>query len=213
MPSDELYPEFDWWKGWEDLDQIQSPAAVLARPRGLGSLGRGSYFAEPYTIRSPHRVYVGDGVKVSERLFLAARDGEGPADHGGSFHIGDGCMIGADFYAYCADDVVIGSGVGISARVAIGDVVTNMNPDAPDGKIDTGFAPVRICDGAIIGLGAIILPGVTIGERAAVGAGSVVTRDVAPGCLAFGNPARILGSWDAETGAWISSLRVPRSRA
>ena len=41
-----------------------------------------------------------------------------------------------------------------------------------------------------IGGGAIILPGVTIGDNAIIGAGSVVTRDVRPGAVAVGNPAR-----------------------
>lgn len=52
--------------------------------------------------------------------------------------------------------------------------------------------PVRIKRYAYIGVGSIILPGVTIGERAIVGAGSVVTRDVPDGAVVGGNPARAL---------------------
>ena len=52
--------------------------------------------------------------------------------------------------------------------------------------------PVTIGDYAWIGLNCIILTGVTIGEGAIIGAGSVVTRDVPPHCLAAGSPARVL---------------------
>ncbi|MEO9624198.1 MAG: acyltransferase [Qipengyuania citrea] len=48
--------------------------------------------------------------------------------------------------------------------------------------------------GASLGGGAVILPGITIGERAMVGAGAVVTRDVPAGAIVVGNPARIIGA-------------------
>jgi maltose O-acetyltransferase len=51
--------------------------------------------------------------------------------------------------------------------------------------------PVRIGQNVWIGSGAIILPGVSIGDDAIVGAGSVVTRDVPPGATVKGNPARV----------------------
>ena len=52
--------------------------------------------------------------------------------------------------------------------------------------------PIRIGDDVWIGGGAIVLPGVTIGDRSVIAAGSVVTRDVPPDTLVAGNPARPL---------------------
>jgi UDP-2-acetamido-3-amino-2,3-dideoxy-glucuronate N-acetyltransferase len=52
--------------------------------------------------------------------------------------------------------------------------------------------PTRVCRGASIGSGATILCGITIGEKAMVGAGAVVTRDVAPGETVVGVPARVV---------------------
>jgi len=53
-------------------------------------------------------------------------------------------------------------------------------------------APIKVCDNAWIGMSAIILKGVTIGEGAVVGAGSVVTKDVEPWTVVGGNPARFI---------------------
>ena len=58
--------------------------------------------------------------------------------------------------------------------------------------------PIRVCKGAWIGAGAIVLPGVTIGEYAVVGAGSVVTHDVPDHVVAAGNPAKIIKSTEEK---------------
>jgi galactoside O-acetyltransferase len=52
--------------------------------------------------------------------------------------------------------------------------------------------PVVIEDNVWIGSKVVILPGVRIGSRAVIGAGSVVTKDIPPRCVAAGNPARVL---------------------
>lgn len=57
------------------------------------------------------------------------------------------------------------------------------------------YAPIVIKDGAHIGIGSIIMPGVTIGEGAVIGAGSVVTKDIPPYCVAVGVPAKVIRSF------------------
>lgn len=54
------------------------------------------------------------------------------------------------------------------------------------------YAPIMIKDGAHIGIGSIIMPGVTIGKGAVIGAGAVVTKDVPDYCVAVGVPARVV---------------------
>ena len=58
-------------------------------------------------------------------------------------------------------------------------------------NINGWLAQTRICKGASLGAGAVILPGLTIGRFALVAAGAVVTRDVEPHALVIGNPARL----------------------
>src|SRR4051812_39643146 len=62
----------------------------------------------------------------------------------------------------------------------------------PQTEADWNVVPTRVCRGASIGSGAVIMAGVTIGEGALVGAGAVVTRDVAPNTVVAGVPARLM---------------------
>jgi len=92
-------------------------------------------------------------------------------------------------------------GVTLEDEVFIGHGVTFINDRFPrstntDGKLQTeadwNCVGTLVKRGASIGSGATILCGVTIGERAIVGAGSVVTKDVPEGAVVAGNPARVL---------------------
>ena len=87
------------------------------------------------------------------------------------------------------DEVFIGHGVMFT---------NDLHPRAtnPDGSMqsaaDWACVPTLVKRGAAIGSGATLLCGITIGERATIGAGSVVTKDVPAGAVVVGNPARVL---------------------
>jgi acetyltransferase-like isoleucine patch superfamily enzyme len=66
------------------------------------------------------------------------------------------------------------------------------NDGMPQSEADWQVVPTRVMRGASIGTGATILCGITIGENAIVGAGSVVTHDVPDNAVVAGNPARLL---------------------
>lgn len=94
-------------------------------------------------------------------------------------------------------------GVTLEDEVFIGHNVTFINDRRPraangDGRLQTEAdwtcVPTRVKRGASIGSGATLLCGITVGEYALVGAGSVVTRDVPAGAVVAGNPARPLPS-------------------
>jgi UDP-2-acetamido-3-amino-2,3-dideoxy-glucuronate N-acetyltransferase len=92
-------------------------------------------------------------------------------------------------------------GVTVEDEVFIGHGVNFINDNypratRPDGRLQTEadwkVVPTHVERGASIGTGATILAGVRVGERAIVGAGAVVTRDVPAGAIVAGNPARII---------------------
>lgn len=99
--------------------------------------------------------------------------------------IGDGCKIQA--FAFIPDGVTLEDNVFVGP----GAIFTNDKHPPSGGK---GWAPTLVKRGAVIGAGAIVLPGLTIGEGAVVGAAALVTRDVPDGVTVAGNPARPIAS-------------------
>lgn len=119
--------------------------------------------------------------------------------------IGAGCSLGQNVFV--ANDVVIGDNVKVQNNVSVYDAVrleddvfcgpsmvfTNVyNPRSAVARKDE-YRPTLVKRGATLGANCTIVCGVTIGEHAFVGAGSVVNRDVAPHALMVGVPARRIG--------------------
>ncbi|MEM6526956.1 MAG: acyltransferase [Chloroflexota bacterium] len=94
----------------------------------------------------------------------------------------------------CEEGITIGDRVVVGCNTIIAD--TDFHPLQPDVRrehpIDGATAPVTIGNDVFIGMNALILKGVTLGNGCVVGAGSVVTKDVPPGAIVGGNPARVI---------------------
>ena len=111
--------------------------------------------------------------------------------------IGHHVFIGLDTWLDCQfpELIVIEDDVTISFRVTVvvhddARRMTHVEAGAGAGTV----APVRLKRGCYLGAGCMLLPGVTVGERAVVAAGAVVTRDVPAGTIVAGVPARVLRS-------------------
>lgn len=113
---------------------------------------------------------IGAGVRMSGTTICAAK----------KVSIGDRCVIGANSIIVDTDFHALDPNV-------------RSTPDDFNSAISS---PVEISDNVFIGVGCIILKGVKIGHGAVIGAGSVVTQDIAPRTIVAGNPAKFIAALD-----------------
>lgn len=129
----------------------------------FAEIGEDCYFEPPlHSNWAGKNVYVGNSVYANFNFTLV--------DDGDIF-IGDNCMF--------APGVII---------------ATASHPIEPElrRKAYQFNVAVRICSNVWIGAGAVVLPGVTIGDNSVIGAGSIVTKDIPPNVVAVGNPCRVM---------------------
>jgi UDP-2-acetamido-3-amino-2,3-dideoxy-glucuronate N-acetyltransferase len=163
-----------------------------------------SFYAHPTAIIESKEI--GDGTKIWH--FVHVRNGS---------RIGRNCNIGKSVYidtgAEIGDNVKIQNfvsvykGVKIDDDVFVGPAVTFTNDLYPRAFSwdDDHVVPTWICKGASLGANSTIVCGVTVGEYAMIGAGSVVARDVPPYALVLGNPGEIKG-WVCQCGRRLDGI-------
>ncbi|EDS88768.1 maltose O-acetyltransferase, putative [Entamoeba histolytica HM-1:IMSS] len=129
---------------------------------------------------------------------------------GNFIDIGDNTVININCYILEGGPVKIGNNVMIGPNVSLIGGTHSTDPKIRNACGGTAYGkPITIKDGAWIGCGAIILPGVTIGENAVVGSGSVVTHDVPDNMIAVGNPAKVRRRVSEHLGWTIENRDVP----
>jgi maltose O-acetyltransferase len=109
-------------------------------------------------------------------------------DYGYNIHLGTGVFLNFNCVLLDVNTIQIGDRTQIGPAVQIYAADHPRDPEARRANLESG-KPVRIGRDVWIGGGAIILPGITIGDNAIIGAGSVVTRDIPSGITVIGNPA------------------------
>ncbi len=111
----------------------------------------------------------------------------------GGRHVHFGNNVYANFNLTLVDDthIRVGDNVMFGPNVTVATAAHPVEPELRRRALQYNV-PVRIGNNVWIGAGAIILPGVTIGDDSVIGAGSVVTRDIPSGVVAVGNPCRVM---------------------
>jgi acetyltransferase-like isoleucine patch superfamily enzyme len=167
----------------------QSHGSGAFRPEDLARCGSGVCFEPGVLVFHPENVEIDDDVYVGHAAILK-----------GYFKnrlvIGARSWIGQQCFLHSAGGLTIGRRVGIGpgARILTSTHRLPEDREAPimDGELE--LAPVVLEDGCDVGISAVILPGVTIGRNAQIGAGAVVTADVPAYAIAAGVPARVIGT-------------------
>jgi maltose O-acetyltransferase len=163
-PDDELGAEQAAAKAW-----MVRYNAALASP-----------VSERHALLCERLGHVGKGAVIRPPFFC---------DYGTNIHLGDGVFLNFNCIILDVVEVTIGDRTQIGPAVQI--YAADHPRDAETRRAGLEFGrPVRIGNDVWIGGGAILLPGVTVGDGAVIGAGSVVTRDVEAGVTVMGNPAR-----------------------
>jgi acetyltransferase-like isoleucine patch superfamily enzyme len=177
-------------EAFSDYSHRTSPIDVIMRRVCLRALvkwlGAGANIRKNVSVVHPETFEIGDGVFVGEQTIIQGR-------FDGRCVIGNGVWIGPQSY-FDARDLVIEDwvGWGPGAKV-LGSEHTGSPSDVPVIQSDLKIATARICAGADVGVNSIVLPGVTVGRGAIVGAGAVLTKDVPDYATVVGVPARVIG--------------------
>ena len=167
--------------------------------------GSRSVLKSPQQITGAHLIEIGNNVDIwhNARLEAFAFDNAPPP----IMTIGDGTMIQRDFHCGAAQHIAIGREVLMGSGVFITDHDHSFDdPDLPPiRQRQIKCAAVTIGDGAWLGERCMILKGVTVGQRAVVAAGAIVTHDVAPFTVVAGVPAKPVSRYDFDRKQWVSA--------
>jgi acetyltransferase-like isoleucine patch superfamily enzyme len=152
---------------WKRLVRVANFLSYDGAPLALATVGAGARLSPTVSVRHGERVTVGAGAQIGQGCSLWA------GGHTGAIVIGDHALLAPEVFVTAA----------------------NYDFDAGGGPVmDLPMREATVTIGANTWLGTrvVVLPGVTIGEGTVVAAGAVVTRDLPPGVLAAGVPARVL---------------------
>jgi acetyltransferase-like isoleucine patch superfamily enzyme len=150
--------------------------------------GKNVVFERGVLVFHPENIEIGENVYIGHNTILKGY-------YKNKMVIGDHSWIGQGCFFHSAGGIEIGRAVGIGPMVKI--ITSQHRPTESDIDIPVLFSPteakkVILKDGCDIGVGSVILPGVTIGEGAIIGAGAVLTKDVPNYEIWAGVPARFM---------------------
>jgi galactoside O-acetyltransferase len=167
-------------------------------------VGENCLVARNCTIVGLQNITLGDNVRIDSYTALIAAAGS--LRIGSHVHIGIGCVVGARGGVELEDFSSLSHGVRILSAIDDFSGRHMTNSTLPDAVLKVTAAPVKIGRYAPIGSGTIILPGVDVGEGAAVAAQALVNHSLEPWRIYAGNPVREVGPRSRDLLALVSRV-------
>uniref|UniRef100_M4BM62 Maltose/galactoside acetyltransferase domain-containing protein n=1 Tax=Hyaloperonospora arabidopsidis (strain Emoy2) TaxID=559515 RepID=M4BM62_HYAAE len=155
-------------KKYNELDGAETPQAQAILANLLGAKGQDCF------VEMPFRCDYGSNIRLGDRVYM-------------NFN----CVL----LDVC--EITIGDRVMFGHNVQLYTATHPLGPKARASGYELG-KPITIKDDVWIGGNVVVVPGVTIGRGAVIGAGSVVTKNVAPMCVYVGNPAKLVKNIEEE---------------
>ena len=166
---------------------VKPSASVTVLRGGTLEIGRDTRIARGVVIRVAEgaRLTIGERAVINQDVRL---------DVVGTLSIGDDCLINSYGMLYCEGQMVVGNDVLMGPWVFLADVTHRFDSTEIPIRLQglSKPAPIIIQEDAWLGARVSVSPGVTIGKGAVIGANAVVTKDVPPGSVAAGVPARVV---------------------
>lgn len=182
-------------------------ARLLGWPNGSVPFGSRLFGTKSITVH--------EGFRTAGRVWIEAVAEYADVSYSPQIEIGRNFTASMNLHITAIDRVEIGADCLFGSNVFISDHAhgtyrsghgVQSNPGiAPADRLLAGHGRVRIEDRCWLGDNVVVLPGVTIGTGAVIGANSVVTKDVPAHCIAAGAPAVLLREYDAQALSWVRS--------
>ena len=169
----------------------------------FGSYGNNTQIEYPVILQKQNRIFIGECVTICKGARLQNYIKDDDTDKG--IFIGNNCYIGYNFSVLNSGKVVIGENVLVASNVLISSENHGMDPESDIPYMDQELTVknVTIDEGVWIGQNVCIMPGVHIGRRSIIGAGSIVTKSVPDYCIVVGSPAKVIKRYNFEEHRWI----------
>lgn len=157
-----------------------------------GMYGKGTRIIKPMRIQGKKDIFLGNNVHILNNVRIEAVSNYNNKLYHCKLEIGDNTSFEQNCHIIAADNLIIGKNCVISAYVYIADCNHIFKKNENALHTDLEIKKTKVGNNCFIGIGAKILPGVTLGNNCIIGANAVVTHDIPENAIACGIPARVI---------------------